>query len=248
MENSVSIIMPAFNCEKFIDQSIESVINQSYQNWELLIVNDGSTDNTKDIVESYAKHDSRISLINFEDNQGAAISRNVAVDQAKNRFLAFLDSDDVWKPEKLEKQLKFMRINNCTFSCTYYGKIDEMNNEIKKIIRSKDISDYGEVLKNCPGNSTVIYDSVLLGKFYIDNIKKRNDFVMWLKVIKKAEFLYCLDEVLSYHRERSGSLSGNKISLLKYQWQVYRYIEKLSAGHSIKLILYKFLKIVSFWR
>ena len=150
-----------------------------------------------------------------------------------------MDSDDLWVDTKLEKQLDFMKKHAYVFTCTTYGKIDEMSNIKKVIIKCKPEYDYDEMLKNCPGNSTVIYDAEVLGKFYIENIKRRNDFVMWLKVIKTAQKAYGLDELLMYHRERSGSISFDKKKLIKYQWDVYRRIERLSWGKSIYLIGYK---------
>lgn len=237
-ESLVSIIMPVYNCKDFIGITLDSVIAQTYQNWELIIVDDCSTDNTADVIASYADKEPRIRYYKLSTNSGAAISRNTAVDQAKGKYLAFLDSDDVWFPEKLKRQINFMRQNGYTFTCTSYIKIDDKGNYLNRTIRAKAVSDYDAILKRNPGNSTVIYDAEVLGKFKIPNIRKRNDYVMWLQVIKKAKNLYGLDEPLGCHRIRNGSLSKNKAGLVGYHWKVYRDIEKLSIIKSSYLIIY----------
>lgn len=243
-EELVSIIMSAYNCEKFIGEAIDSVLNQSYGNWELIIVNDCSVDDTEKVIKEYALKDKRIHYFTNERNFGAAISRNNAIKQAKGRFLAFLDSDDIWKPNKLMKQIDFMLKNNCTFTCTMYDKIDENSNSLNHIIEADKKSDYYGVLKKCPGNSTIIYDASVLGKHFIPDIKKRNDYVMWLQVIKKAKFIYGVQEVLGSHRVSGGSLSSNKKTLVKYHWYVYRKIENLSFAYSTYLIFYWVLRAV----
>lgn len=234
----VSIIMPAFNCADFILHAIHSVEEQSYTNWELLIVDDCSTDNTREVVEEVVKKDFRVKLFKLFQNSGAAISRITALDNANGEYIAFLDSDDVWFPEKLEKQINFMKENDIDFSCTAYDKIDESGNKLNKVINVRRKQNYNDVLKTCPGNSTVIYNIKHIGKVTIPTIRKRNDYVMWLKVIKKANYLHGLDEVLSSHRIRMGSISSNKFSLVKYHWHVYRKIEKLSLMKSTYLIMY----------
>lgn len=238
IENLVSIIMPAYNCEAFIAETIKSVKKQKYQDWELIVVDDCSTDNTRVIVEECKKRDSRIRLYKNKDNRGAAYSRNRAIQYAKGEFLAFLDSDDLWEQSKLEKQIDFMKEKDCSFSCTYYKEIDEKGDETGEIVKSKKMLLYKDVLKNCPGNSTVVYNAKKLGKFYIPNIKKRNDYVMWLKVIKKAGKMCTVEHILGYHRIREGALSQNKISLIRYHWEVYRKIEKLNFFYSSYLLLY----------
>lgn len=234
----VSIVMPAFNEEILIVESIGSVINQTYQDWELIIVDDCSTDDTANVINEFSSKDKRIKYFKMDKNSGAALSRNLGVREAKGTYLAFLDSDDVWRPDKLSKQIGFMETNSVNFSCTSYDKIDEKGKEIDEIILAEPVSDYNKLLKKCPGNSTVIYNAKELGKFEIPNIKKRNDYVMWLQVIKKSEKLYGLEEILSSHRIVEGSLSSNKFDLVKYHWIVYRDIEKLSLMKSVYLIVY----------
>ena len=235
----VSIIMPAYNCAEWIGKSIDSVIAQTYENWELIIVDDCSTDDTLTVIKEYSQTDTRIKWYKLKHNSGAAIARNTAVDKAKGVYLAFLDSDDLWKTEKLQKQIRFMSDNRYDFTCTDYGKVDE-NDVINNItIRCEKKYDYDMVLKRCPGNSTIIYNCESLGKFHAINIKRRNDFVMWLAVIKKAKYAYGLQEILGYHRVRSGSISYKKSDLMKYQWKVYRKIERLCIVKSLYLMIYK---------
>lgn len=238
MEEKVSIIMPAYNCEKYIGKTIESVRNQTYKNWELLIVDDCSTDATPDVIKKYCSIDSRIVYFSNDNNSGAAVSRNKAVEAAQGRYIAFLDSDDLWLNEKIKKQISFMTDNDCAFTCTAYEKNYEENKSLNKKIRAKKKTDYHALLRRCPGNSTVMYDASRIGKFTIPNIRKRNDYVMWLQVIKKACYLYGIDEVLTQCEMHIDSLSSKKSSLVKYHWVVYRKIEKLSVLYSIYLIAY----------
>ena len=243
-EDLVSIIMPAFNCGEFIGAAIDSVMQQTYQNWELIVVDDCSTDNTAEIVNAYMLKEPRIRYHKIEKNSGAAAARNEAVDYAKGKYLAFLDSDDVWFPAKLSRQINFMKENGYNFTCTSYTKIDEEGNDLNRIIKTQKNSNYDGILKTCPGNSTVIYDAENLGIFKIPNIKKRNDYVMWLQVIKKAKYLYGLEEPLGSHRVRKNSISSKKYSLVSYHWKVYREIENLSVFKSCYLILYLIIATV----
>lgn len=237
-EDLVSIIMPAYNCSDYIRETLESVLAQTYKNWELIIVDDCSTDNTAEIIKEYQERDTRIKYYKLSKNSGAAIARNKAIDVSKGKYMAFLDSDDIWFSEKLIKQIKFMKENKYDFTCTSYTKIDDKGNDLNRTIKAHSKLDYYGLLKNCPGNSTVIYNANKLGKFKIPDIRKRNDYVMWLSVIKKAGMLYGLEEALASHRIRKGSLSEKKVNLVRYHWKVYREIEKLSLIKSCFLIMY----------
>lgn len=237
-EDLVSIIMPAYNCGNFIGITLDSVINQSYNNWEVIVVDDCSTDNTADVVQEYITKENRIKYHKLEKNSGAAVARNKAIDLATGKYMAFLDSDDVWFPEKLTKQIGFMEANNYGFTCTSYTKIDEQGEYLNRTIVAQPRRDYDGVLKTCPGNSTVIYNAEKLGKFMIPDIKKRNDYVMWLQVIKKEKYLYGIEEPLGSHRIRTEGISSNKKSLVGYHWKVYREIENLSLLKSSYLIVY----------
>lgn len=243
-EALVSIVMPAYNCEDFIGITLDSVINQTYQNWEVIVVDDCSTDNTAKLVQEYVKKDNRIKYHKLDKNSGAAVARNKAVDLANGKYMAFLDSDDVWFPEKLTKQIGYMEENAYTFTCTSYTKIDEEGEYLGRTIGVRKQSDYNDILKKNPGNSTVVYNSEEIGKVKIPNIRKRNDYVMWLSVVKKAGKLYGMEEPLASHRVREGSLSKKKANLVGYHWKVYREIEDLSFLKSSYLVLYWILVTV----
>ena len=233
-ENLVSVIMPTYNCGKFIEETIKSVANQTYKNWELIIVDDCSKDNTEEIVNRYVERDSRIKCHRLETNQGAAVARTKAMKMARGSYMAFLDSDDLWKNDKLEKQINFMEENSYNFTCTAYEQIDENNNLLNKIIRPKIKADYNRILLDCPvGNSTVMYNVDKLGKFEVPNIRKRNDDALWLQILKKEKYIYGLNEILMQYRIRQNSISSNKLDLIKYHWQLYRQIEHLSIFRSV---------------
>ena len=227
----VSIIMPTYNCAKFIGKTIESVIAQTYENWELIIIDDCSKDNTEEVVSEYK--DNRIKYHRLENNSGAAVARTEAMKKASGRYMAFLDSDDLWKKDKLETQLEFMNKNNYNFTCTEYEQIDEEGNKLNKVIKVKKRADYNRILLDCPvGNSTVMYNVEKLGKFEVPNIRKRNDDALWLQILKKEKYIYGMPDILMEYRIRSNSISSNKLSLVKYHWQLYREIEHLSVFRS----------------
>ena len=234
----VSIIMPTYNCGNFIERTIDSIISQTYNNWELIVVDDCSKDNTEEVLKKYKK-DKRINYVKLKKNSGAAVARTESMKRAKGNYMAFLDSDDLWYPEKLEKQLKFMKDNDYDFTCTAYEQIDENDNPLNKIIKAKIKANYNRILLDCPvGNSTVMYNVTKLGKFEVPNIRKRNDDALWLQIIKKAKYIYGYDEVLMKYRIRQNSISSNKLSLVKYHWKLYREIEHLSIIRSIFHICY----------
>lgn len=234
MDELISIITPTYNCGKFIEKTILSVRNQTYKNWEMIVVDDCSSDNTKEIVERCALNDARIKYVCLETNSGAAVARTRAMELAKGSYMAFLDSDDLWKPDKLEKQLRFMKNNNINFSCTAYEQIDEEDRPIGKIVKTVKKTDYNRLLLDCPvGNSTVMYNVAEMGKFTVPNIRKRNDDALWLQMLKKERYIYGFNEVLMEYRLRQNSISRNKLSLIKYHWKLYREIEQLSISRSV---------------
>lgn len=234
MSELISIITPTYNCERFIGETIESVLKQSYKNWEMIIVDDCSTDNTYDVVKKYADNDSRIKYYLLEENSGAAVARTKAMQLATGDYIAFLDSDDLWISNKLECQLKFMKENNYNFTCTEYEQIDENGKSLNKIIKVKNKTNYNGVLLSCPvGNSTVMYNVSKMGKFQVPNIRKRNDDALWLQMLKKEEYIYGIKEVSMKYRIRENSISSNKVDLVKYHWYLYREIEGLSVIRSM---------------
>lgn len=246
MEDLVSIITPTYNCGKFINETIKSVLNQTYKNWEMIIVDDCSTDNTEKIVLKF--DDERIKYHKLKINSGAAVARTTAMQLAKGSYMAFLDSDDIWTEDKLEKQLNFMKKNNYAFTCTSYEQIDENGNSLSKIINPVKKCSYNRLLLDCPvGNSTVMYDVTKMGKFEVPNIRKRNDDALWLQMLKKEKYIYGFNSVLMKYRIRKNSISSNKLKVIKYHWILYREIEHLSILRSLFHIFYwcviKVLKI-----
>lgn len=237
MNELVSIIMPSYNTAKFISETITSVLAQTYTNWELIIVDDCSTDDTDAVVRPYLADD-RIRYIKNEKNSGAAVSRNRALREAKGKWIAFLDSDDLWLPEKLEKQIAFMEKNNCRFSYTNYIEIDE--NSVpngRSVTGPKKITRHGMYNYCWMGCLTVMYDAETVGLVQIADIKKNNDYAMWLKVCEKAD-CYLLDEVLAKYRKRSGSISNHGYTkLIKWHYKLYREAEGRTPLASVVLTL-----------
>jgi glycosyltransferase involved in cell wall biosynthesis len=222
--NLVSIISPTFNCATYIEETIRSVLAQSYSNWEMIIVDDASTDATQSIVEAFA--DERIRYFRNPANSGAAYSRNLALRQANGRWIAFLDSDDIWAPDKLEKQIRFMEENHYDFTYTAYSVIDETSEDLGIFVGGpKHISVAGMYNFCWPGCLTVMYDASVVGLIQIADIKKNNDYAMWLKVIKKAD-CYLLDEPLARYRKRAGSISNHSyLSLIKWHYRLFSEAE-----------------------
>ena len=229
MNDLVSIVMPSYNTGKFIKETIESVLAQSYTKWELIIVDDCSTDNTDEIVSQYLK-DERIHYIKNDINSGAAVSRNRALREAKGRWVAFLDSDDLWEMEKLEKQITFMQDNGYHFSYTNYIEIDEKSIPNGKCVTGpQSINKHGMYNYCWMGCLTVMYDVETVGLIQIADIKKNNDYAMWLKVCRKAD-CYLLDETLARYRKRSGSISNHGyMKLIKWHYKLYREAENKKA-------------------
>ena len=212
----VSIIMPAYNCEKYIADAIHSVLSQTYTNWELLIVDDGSTDHTADIVGSF--EDKRIHFQRNTQNMGAALTRNKALQAAQGRYIAFLDSDDLWTPDKLKKQIAFMQKNGYDFTYTAFRRTDKP----LRVSGPRHITKMGMYAFCWPACPTVIYDREKIGLIQISDLRKNNDYAMWLHVIQKAE-CHLLDEELFLYNKHAGSISDAKISvLLKWHYRLWR--------------------------
>jgi glycosyltransferase involved in cell wall biosynthesis len=227
--------MPSYNTGKFIADSIKSVIAQTYTDWELIIVDDASTDNTDEVV-AYFCHPreggdlvSKIRYLKNEKNSGAAVSRNRALREARGKWIAFLDSDDLWVPEKLEKQVSFMEKNGYAFSYTRYAEIDENGDQTGVTVGGPaHISKTGMYNYCWPGCLTVMYDREIVGDILIADIKKNNDYAMWLKVCRKA-YCHLHPETLAYYRKRGGSISRHGyVTLVKWHYKLYREAEGLS--------------------
>ena len=236
MNELVSIIMPSYNTAPFIEKSIQSVLAQVYKNWELIIVDDCSTDYTDAAVEPFLS-DTRIRYFKNKKNSGAAVSRNRALREAKGKWIAFLDSDDLWMPEKLEKQITYMTNNGYHFS---YTKYEEMDAEGKAngvtVSGPKKITKSGMFNYCWPGCLTVMYDREYVGDLQIADIKKNNDYAMWLKVCRKAN-CYLLDEALAkYRRGRAGSVSSHSIkTMIGWHYKLFREAEYRNPFASVVL-------------
>ena len=223
----VSIITPSWNCGKFVEETIQSILAQTYANWELLFQDDCSTDNTKEIVLAYAEKDARIKYACNAQNSGAAITRNNALKRAKGKWIAFLDSDDLWMPNKLEEQLKFMVDNNYAFSYTNYNEINEQSDELgKSITGPKHITKYGMYAYCWLGCLTVMYNQEIVGNIQIKHIEKNNDYALWLKVIQHAD-CHLLEKTLAKYRKRTGSISNHSyVQLIKWHYRLFHESEQ----------------------
>lgn len=208
----VSIIMPSYNCGEYVEEAVRSVQTQTYKKWELIFVDDCSRDDTISIVKNLQLFDNRIRLFQNKINSGAAVTRNNALIEAKGRWIAFLDSDDLWEPTKLEKQIAFMEEHGYSFTYTGYKEIDEKSEETGVIVSGpKHVTKAGMFAFCWPGCLTVMYDREKIGLLQIADIKKNNDYAMWLKVINKADCYYLDDCLAKYRRGRTGSVSSHSI-------------------------------------
>ena len=247
----VSIIMPSYNTAEYIKETIQSVLNQTYTKWELIIVDDCSTDNTDEILKGI--QDQRIVYLKNERNLGAAISRNRALKSAKGQWIAYLDSDDIWLPKKLEEQIHFMETNGYIFSYTNYEEIDSEGNKTGvKVTGPKKITKSGMFNYCWPGCLTVMFDAKKIGLIQIKDIKKNNDYAMWLKVCQKAD-CYLLDEYLGLYRKgRVGSISTHSmITMIRWHYKLYREAEEqgilislVNTGRNMIFGFYKKKKFV----
>lgn len=222
-QNLISIITPNFNCERFIAQTIESVIMQTYSNWEMIIVDDCSTDKSYEIALEYAKKDERIKVIRNESNSGAAISRNNALNMAGGEYIAFLDSDDLWEENKLEKQISFMQKYNCDFCFCRYDLIDEENSPLGKTARVLEKLSYYKLLHHdFIGCLTAIYRRDFAGDIRSFNIKNNNDYGLFLQVVKRAKNAMGMKEVLAHYRIRESGISRKKFKKVKPYFELMR--------------------------
>lgn len=233
MKDLVSIITPSYNTAKFIAETIDRVRLQTYTNWEMIIVDDCSTDDTDTVIEGYLE-DIRIKYFKNKRNFGAAVSRNKALREAKGRWIAFLDSDDLWQPDKLEKQIQFMEDNSYHFSYTNYEEIDEESKPLGvHVTGPRKITKNGMYNYCWPGCLTVMYERDKVGLVQIKDIKKNNDYAMWLKVCQKAD-CYLLNKELSKYRKRIGSISSHSIkTMIGWHYKLWREAEDKGPISSI---------------
>lgn len=235
----VSVITPLYNAASYIAKSIQSVREQTYSNWEHIIVDDYSTDDSVLITEKLARSDERIYFVANKTNQGAAKSRNWATQLAKGKYIAFLDADDLWHPEKLMKQIRVMEKNTCDVCLTNYLQIDEEGNPLHKRIKALPILSYKKQHNNnYVGNLTGIYNASTLGKIIAPNIRKRQDWAVWLEALKISEKpAIGIQEDLAYYRVHDGSMSSSKLHLIRYNYLFYRSYLGYSKWKSIKSLI-----------
>jgi len=228
MSIETSIITPIYNAELFLEGTLQSILEQTYTNWESILINDNSTDNSLKIAEKYAKLDPRFKIINLGTSHGAAKARNIGIKAAQGRFIAFLDSDDLWDNDKLKKQINYMLVNKVGFTYTNYSQFGEAPNSDVNIYAPKKVN-YSQLLKaNYIGCLTVVYDTSEQGKFYFPLTKKRHDFALWLTMLKKFDYAHNVDKSLASYRVHGNSLSSNKKDAFQSYFYVLHKIEKVN--------------------
>lgn len=237
----VSIITPSYNSAKYIADTIEGICKQTYTNWELLITDDCSTDNSVDVILSYMKQDNRIKFDRLPQNSGAGICRNKSIEAAKGRYIAFCDSDDVWMSNKLEKQLDFMTSKNCALVYSSYIQMDEAK-EVKGIVVCNKHETLDSMIRDCGiGCLTAMYDTAKVGKVFMSSLRKRQDWGLWLDILTKCRVAYGVKEPLAYYRLRSDSISHKKATLVKHNIQVYQIILGYSVVRAYLTFFFLFL-------
>ncbi len=238
MSALVSIITPTFNSEKYLSETIISIQNQSYTNWELLLVDDCSSDNSLKIAHQFAHQDSRISVFAFQENKGPAKARNFAIEKAKGNYLAFLDSDDIWFPNFISNNIQTIEKHNVTFVCSSYKRANaQLEIFYSDFIVPQKVT-YKDILKtNSIGCLTAFIAIDKVGKKFMPLLNKRQDMGLWLSYLKEIPFVYGIQEPQAIYRIRNESISSNKFTLIKYQWEIYRKIEKLTLINSIYYLI-----------
>ena len=245
----VSVIMPSYNSERHIAESIESVRAQTLTDWELLVSDDCSTDSTRDIVAGFAEADSRVRLFPLKENGGASVARNNSLAHARGRYIAYLDSDDLWYPEKLERQVAFMKDRGAAFSCCSYEVIGEEGAPLGRTVRMLDEGDYmGFLTHNLLQTVGIMADTsrVDRGLLVMPAMRRRQDAATWLQVLKAGYPCYGLHDVLCSYRRVEGSLSSNKVEAARGVWRLYREVEHLK----LPLAVYCFIRyaVLAVWK
>ena len=230
----ISIIMPSYNCEKWIKETIKCVQNQTYDHWELVITDDASTDKTVELIKQEQAFDNRIKLFVSEKNQGAGKSRNNSLSHCQGRYIAFFDSDDLWVPEKLEHQLVYMKAHNIAMCYTDYDLVNEDGEYRKTISVPKSITYDGYLKRPITCTHSIMFDTKVVDKKLLEmpDIRRGQDGATWLQVLKSGIVGYALNESLAKYRRHDGSLSNNKLNAIKRMWFLYRKVEKLSFPYS----------------
>lgn len=230
MDNAlVSIIMPVFNSEKYLSDAVNSIIAQTYNNWELMLIDDNSSDKSVHIAKQFEAIDSRIHVIFLNSNSGAAVARNTGIAIATGKYIAFLDADDLWMPDKLDHQVHFMENSGIALSCTWYKTIAADGTDLNSIVKAGPHINYKQLLKNNTiGCLTAMYNVAVCGKQLMPLIRKRQDYGLWLNILKKGHTAACIPSVLAAYRTGANSLSQNKLGVLKYNWELLRKHQNLS--------------------
>lgn len=236
----VSIITPCYNASVFIQQTIDSVINQTYPYWELLVVDDCSTDDSTSIIRYYAEKDKRIKYLSTEKASGSpAKPRNIGLDNAAGDYIAMLDADDFWLPMKLEEQIRFLENNRYDFVYSDYEKVDCEGKRCGRIVKGRLVSTYNNTLNS----NDIPCLTTLIKKELVNNVRfefeppGREDFVVWLKILKAGHKAYNTGKVHALYRQDKNSISGDKFIMFKRQWYVLRNIEKLDLFSAVSCIL-----------
>jgi teichuronic acid biosynthesis glycosyltransferase TuaG len=238
MSELVSIITPTYNAEKYIRQTLQSVINQSYQNWEMILADDASTDNTVAIIEEFSQKDYRIKLFKLPENRGNGFARNAALEKASGKYMAYLDADDLWFPEKLEKQIQFLKAKNLHFTFSFYDSIDEEGNDLNRRVEAPSPLSYKQLFFcNYVGNLTAIYDADYFGKIILETSQKRQDWRIWLTILKQIKTAKPVPESLAFYRIRKDSVSSSKFKLIKHNFGVYKEFHGYNFLFSILLMI-----------
>lgn len=225
--------MPCYNSSRYISDAIESILRQDYQNWELLIADDCSTDDSAEIIKHYTAIDCRVKYFKLEKNSGAAMARNYCIKYATGRYIAFCDSDDWWYPEKLSVQIDFMQKNGYEFTCSNYQVTDEHLNPTSVFVQKKNITVRTIIIGYSINTSSVIFDTKRIGKIYMPIIKSAEDSGLWIKVLRETGGGYSINKVLLKYRTSPGSLSRDKLSMIKSEIMMYRIIMGWSVFKSI---------------
>ncbi len=237
MNELVSIIVPVYNLEKFIRETMDSVLAQTYSHWELLLVEDGSSDGTEKAITDYIreKREDRIRLIRQPSNQGAARARNRGLREAAGRYIAYLDGDDLWEPEKLEHELRFMEEKGAAFAFTGYEFADEHGAGLGKVVRVPATLTYKQALSNTTiFTTTVMFDTERIPAELLEMpLVKSEDTALWWKVLRMGYTAYGLDENLARYRRAGRTLSSNKLEAIRRIWNLYRKVEGISLAGSI---------------
>lgn len=236
MKELVSIITPVYNCEQYIKETIESVLGQTYTNWEMLLIDDCTPDGSPEIIKDYSKKDKRIRYIKLPENSGAAVARNKGLSEAHGRYIAYLDADDLWHKDKLERQIAFMTQNNVAFTCCDYEVITSDGGSLNKFVSMPSTISYDGLLRNTIIQTVgVIVDTKFVKHDLLKMplVRRGQDMATWLNMLKNGVEFYGQNEVLAKYRRVENSLSSNKLKAVKRTWKLYREVEKLPLLKSV---------------